>query len=285
MSSPIPDGSSESSPVDASTPSPSVVTLPGAAASTTAPTSSSVLSTHTHSVTGTPLPADTPSPSTVTPEEERAFVKEMLVTNGGCELPCWWGIAPGEDDWQSAVDFLRVHGGFQLIVLSSDDVYEYEVLHTLAEGDGKVQSIKVVGSTKWESPSESFAQDLSRYSLDRVLARYGTPSRVRVVLNEYGGGGGPFYALLVFYDEAGVGIRYHGHALRENGLFRVCFSFSDITLWLQSPKASMPLHMNVDPDEWLYSVPLHEATGMSAEEFRETFQQPGVCLEAQETTP
>jgi hypothetical protein len=285
VSSPTPERTPKASPADISTPSPGATASPSAVPHIVTSTSSPMPLTHTPVSTGIPIPTDTLSPSTVAPDEERAFVKEMLATNGGCELPCWWGITPGKSDWQSTIDFFGAHGGFQLIVLSVEGLYEYEVFHTVVERDGIVQSIEVLGNTRWDNPSQSFTQDWSHYSLDQVLARHGTPSRVRVVLNEYGGGGGPFYVLLVFYDDLGVGIRYHGHALRENDLFRVCFSFTDIALWLQPPGELPPLHENVDPDEWLYSVSLQEATGMNVEEFWRAFQQPGRCLEASATTP
>jgi hypothetical protein len=42
--------------------------------------------------TMTPLP-------TLSPEDALVYVSEMIQTNGGCELPCWWGIVPGESRW------------------------------------------------------------------------------------------------------------------------------------------------------------------------------------------
>ena len=47
----------------------------------------------------TPAPTVTPSwtplPTTL-PDDVQKMVEELLVTNRNCELPCYWGIVPGE---------------------------------------------------------------------------------------------------------------------------------------------------------------------------------------------
>ena len=40
------------------------------------------------------------TPAQLEPDEMQAYVREMLQTNGGCELPCWWGIIPGKTSWK-----------------------------------------------------------------------------------------------------------------------------------------------------------------------------------------
>ncbi len=264
-------------------PSPTAVLSPSPELPTSTPTPSPVSATHTPCPTRTPTPTCAPPPPTLTPDERHAYVEEMLATNGGCELPCWWGVTPEQSDWQSVIDYFVAHGGFQFIILSAEGLYDYSIFHTFTERNGVVQSIEINGNSQWGIPSQFFAQDWARYSLDQVLTRYRVPSRARIFLYEYGGGGGPFYVLLVFYDDLGIGIRYHGQAFWTDDLLRTCFSFEDITLWLQSPASLTPLHKNVDPDEWLYVVSLEEAAGMSMEEFYEAFRQPGACLEAPPT--
>lgn len=265
------------------TPSPTVISSPSPGLPTSIPIPSPVPATYTPCPTRTPTPTRTPPPPTLTSDERHAYVEEMLATNGGCELPCWWGVTPGQSDWQSVIDYFVAHGGFQFIILSTEGLYDYSILHTFTERNGVIQSIEINGNSQWGIPSQFFAQDWDHYSLDQVLTRYGVPSRARIFLYEYGGGGDPFYALLVFYDDLGIGIRYHGQAFWTDDLLRTCFLFTDITLWLQSPESLTPLHENVDPDEWSYVVPLEEATGMSMEEFYNIFRQPGAYLEAPPT--
>jgi len=51
--------------------------------------------------TVTPLPKTDPSPTpspipTLIPQVAIETVNSLLENNGGCELPCWWGITPGK---------------------------------------------------------------------------------------------------------------------------------------------------------------------------------------------
>ena len=40
------------------------------------------------------------------PQNSALKVRNLLDTNGNCELPCWWGIVPGQTRWQNVRDFL-----------------------------------------------------------------------------------------------------------------------------------------------------------------------------------
>jgi len=54
----------------------------------------------------TPTPSFTPLPR-LSPSEAVQLVNELDRTNGGCELPCWWGITPGESSWGETKHFLQ----------------------------------------------------------------------------------------------------------------------------------------------------------------------------------
>ncbi|RLF31751.1 MAG: hypothetical protein DRM98_05085 [Thermoplasmata archaeon] len=224
--------------------------------------------------TPTPWPTHTPLP-TLTAEERYVYVQERLATNGGCELPCWWGITPGESTWQEAKDQLP-HRHFQFWF--PEVPIHYDVHLNLTEEDGTVQSIKV---QSYCFACDRFTEDWSRYSLDQVLSRYGVPSQVRIILALPVDAGGPiYYRLYVFYNDLGFGIIYEGPAVKQNGLLHTCFSFNYITLWLQSPESSIPLEHAINQDEWSLTVPLEEATGFTVEEFYEAFRHPDACLDA-----
>lgn len=55
--------------------------------------------TFTPSLTWTPMP-------TLSAQQAQAKIKELLETNGGCELPCWWGLIPNHTSWPEALQFL-----------------------------------------------------------------------------------------------------------------------------------------------------------------------------------
>jgi hypothetical protein len=123
--------------------------------------------------TWTPLP-------TLPPEKAQELISELMETNNGCRLPCWWGITPGETSWQEAHHFFapfasEIHKG-------KTKEQGYGVLYGL-EGNplgggagfwtdekGVIQKILVgPASTK------------RRFELDSLLQDYGKPSDVYIV--------------------------------------------------------------------------------------------------------
>ena len=118
-----------------------------------------------------PAPQVTPV-STLTTSERTSLVQEMLKTNGGCELPCWWGIVPGQTDWQALKNRFTAYGGSVFDVPHSTPPFDYRVTHSFVQQGGIVESIQVTGEILRGTTSDRFAEDWQRYSLDQVLTRY-----------------------------------------------------------------------------------------------------------------
>ena len=38
----------------------------------------------------------------MTTEERNAYIVDLLLHNGGCSLPWFWGFTPGETSWEEA---------------------------------------------------------------------------------------------------------------------------------------------------------------------------------------
>lgn len=241
--------------------------------------------------TTTPLPTQaSPSPTftpypTLTAEERYAFVREMLKTNAGCELPCWWGVVPGETDWHTVLNRFRAVG-FAFDIPHPTRPYDYLLDLSFDHQNSVVQSIQVTSYISPGDKSERFAQDWHRYSLDQVLTRYGEPSQVMLEL--WPNPPEPYYPyrLFVFYEERGILIAYEGPAIPGETL-QVCPKFEQVThlrLWLQSPgqERSLLELADLDPLEQAQMLPLEEATGMDVQTFYETFRQAGTttCLES-----
>jgi len=255
-----------------------------------------------------PSPTHTPAPPPITPrptrtaEEEQAFVREMLETNGGCELPCWWGITPGKTTWQEVRERLGFYydggisrpSGMRYHETAYGDVlypppppYGYSIYIGFTERDGIVQSIEVFADALHTKFPQRFAQDWHRYSLDQVLTRYGEPSQVMLELWPNPPAPPPYYQLFVFYEHRGILIAYDGLAV-VNETAQVCpgrlEEVLSIEMWLQSPDRGIPLLQmaDLDPAEQAQMLPLEEATGMDVQTFYETFRQAGTgaCLES-----
>lgn len=290
--------STETPPVTIPIPSPTVIPSPTPRPPTHTPT---LPSSPALTPTCTATPSTVTSHPTLTVKEEQAFVKEMLVTNGDCELPCWWGITPRQTTWQEVKERLGLYygpgisrpGGIHLYEVNYGDLiypspppYGYHVHIEFTVQNGKVRSIGVGCSIVRDTTPERFPIDWYRYSLDQVLTRHGAPSQI--MLEFWPNPPGPYYpySLFVFYDQLGILIRYGGSAIPGEP-FRMCPELVEIehlNLWLQSPGEGPALLelANLDRAELAQLLTLEEATGMDIQTFYETFKKAGaaVCLES-----
>ncbi len=167
------------------TPVPSPTTTPRPTANPRPPRTPSPTPTQTPTATPLPFP-------TLEPEEMQAFIAEMLAANGGCELPCWWGITPGVTPWEDVQQQFLSYGesisswswdadewgtGHRTGLLGRRESYpfDYVVEHVFYEQEGAVSLIGALGhvpgwpADEW-SLSPRFVQDWERYTLDQVLA-------------------------------------------------------------------------------------------------------------------
>ncbi len=173
-----------------STPTPSLT-------GTELPPSRTPLPTHTLSptmtlsLTATLTPTSTLIPSltsypTMSSEEAGVLVLELLTTNGGCQLPCWWGLTPGETEWQTAEEFLTpfttlieqgdertFNEGGQSIIETS-----YRVHYRVPGKDEEGQTEFIVRNGIISSISvNAVGTDLS-YQLHQILSEYGKPTEI-----------------------------------------------------------------------------------------------------------
>lgn len=269
---------------------------PSLPSTTPTPLPSPVPASATPFPTHTPVsPTPTPRP-TLTAGEEQAFVREMLATNGGCELPCWWGITPGEDRWSDVRDRLGLYPGQGILQPDGTRLYEigygdliypppppygYYIHIGLIERDGVVRSITVMGEVIQRTTPERFAQDWRRYSLDQVLNGYGEPSQIYIQLVPPIEPDSPvYYQLWLVYDHLGFYVVYTGPAVYEPPIMRACPRWeevTDIALRLQSPQSAEPLFESPGTFRTI-----EETTGMDIRTFWETFRQAEAtaCLES-----
>lgn len=254
------------------------------------------------SSTPRPTPSPTPTPfPTLEPDEMQAFIRTMLETNGGCELPCWWGITPGTTNWQDTLDFFTHNGiaikGKQLDLTYVADLgyrkYQTNMLDVkFQQENGKVQGISVQSSPDSTPFKDDFADAWQRYALAQILSKFGVPSQVYLGLVTGAGCLGPgiipTYDLWVVYDELGVAIRYPGTLITENQGWLVCPSFGQgqsIGIQIQAPDASTPI-VPMGIEEYFYVTgTLAGLTGTSLQAFYESFRQPEsqTCLKVDDS--
>lgn len=280
------------------TPSPTPVRVSATITPTPTPTVATVTPTPTLRVsTPTPSPKHTPTkPPTLTPlptlaqKERDAQILRLLQTNGGCSLPCWWGISPGTTTWDTARQLFVSMGSKVLAQSHRDGSIEHETGFDLPESDmymkiyilqrdGLIESIKVT-SEDYMAPI-AFQSDWELYSLKRMLTVYGEPSRVWVQL-----AAGPVrpgstmgYGLWLFYDQLGFLIQYGGTGLKVQPIYHVCpaaqgqggMVYIQLVLRAIENNTSLETLAGMTEVDLPYLLPIEEAAGMSVTEFYTLF--------------
>lgn len=201
---------------------------------TSSPTEAILETTPAPTATTEPIATALPSP-TVTPtlseEEALAYFQELFKDNGGCELPCWWGITPGvttEEEMVSTLSILDTPDVSYYKNGLNEEVYEYryEITGSAKEAypesntysariwiiDGKVAFI-VTGA---DNVSEDFD-----YTFAGLFSGLDTPSEIRIqpLVDSWQ----PYYYIEIFNYERGIGISY-SDAFEVNGEdLSICF--------------------------------------------------------------
>jgi hypothetical protein len=270
----------------------------------------------TPAVTMTPIELPTPTPLPTLPAEEaQKAILDLLEDNGGCRLPCWWGLTPGETSVQEAQTLVERFGAVSIITIFFDNVggthlrltendflldisaninYDLEIPKT-------IKGLKITTQVNreleeggfevvWENPLN--AEFLQAYMLPQILTAYGPPSQVFVYGNvAYGHASWPLFELVLDYADRGFVIWYTVLMEREGDTYLGCMAnvYTDLHLWdpdLDYTWAEGVTRTTGGEDseiDWLnkHFLPLEEATSLTLDEFYEIFQNPEntSCLE------
>ena len=256
---------------------PTVVPPSPTATSTRRPTATPLLDTAT--------PSRTPVP-TLDAKQQAQLVTDMLKTNGGCKLPCWWGIVPGNTRFQAAVDSLQqqglslylvrdLTGALTIDIPHPTQLFNYGFLLGLTAEQGVISRLEVDGETYNLTQSRRFASDWQRYSLSNILQEYSQPSTIGFISGPPAERDAPVsYSLTLLYETLGFAIRYTGPAQFDNksNVIYACPRFeqmNNISLFLVSP--GNPLRKSTS-DLADFGPTLQETIGMSIEEFYGKFK-------------
>lgn len=229
--------------------------------------------------------------ATLLPRDREARLGELLGNNGGCVLPCLWGMVPGATEADSAWKLVLELGAEVIGGAGTDPsvgqgtgfliIDQANVGINTIERDGVIQSIDLYGEN--HANPFSLQSDWEIYSLSSVLSAYGVPTRafLEAVVEA---GDDPLtrrYALWLFYDRMGFAVRYGGAATVVDGVVRICPGWAGpggmdaIRLLLQSPTSPTPLEaLTGYTEEQLQFVwPIESASGLTVKEFHDLYMQ------------
>jgi hypothetical protein len=238
------------------------------------------------SVTPSPIPASaTPALMPTDPAREKK-VRDLLQTNAGCKLPCWWGISPDETTWKEAEVFLQSLGMRTSVFATSNDLVRYSVAGVDLDEYFLQNSLMigvrhaVVDSIGFEGHGEhnpkEFPKIWNRFSPENVVAEYGPPSRIMIFSDAnapVGSNNRAGYGLWFWYDNIGFVIQYTG-LIDLSHPYLLCpnsdwiSKVTSIRMWLQSSENNRKLEsLTYFQDYHEYFYPLEEATNLSVDEF------------------
>jgi hypothetical protein len=273
---------------------------------TTVPETLEPTRTPTSTLTTTPVLSPTAIPFTaipVTPEptwlpqEQEAYLLDLIETKDNCRLPCLFGIQPGISAWD---EIRTVESPFYFRKVYFPDSNGFLYLHSLVKDklgqldvafSGSGRHIEhIIASAHIFLPSDpgyspAMARAARGYSLPSILAEYGMPSRILFyVQGPIKSSSATLAEILLFYDHLGFGIQYFfPNAVtqnQENSAFHTCLKYDQLEsfkLYLQAPDDRTPLEKMITTDiggrffpyDWLQ--PLEDMTTLSIKDFYDRF--------------
>ena len=252
---------------------------------------------------------------------EDARLTELLATNSGCELPCWWGITPGVTRIEEVQALFAGYGKpigiwnwrdeavyeVGLFARHDPEPLDYVVRQSFIVEDGVVSAIHIDGvppmpvnygdgpqpDRRYQNGiqvmtiSRHLTQDWQRYSLASTLARFGVPSQVSLFYDNRSCGNA--YQVGVAYDDLGIFIQYDGEGqYKDDNTMMLCpspGSITDFHFILTTPDSEFESGEQTECG-YRCTVSLETASDMSIDAFYRTYidSASSACISVLERT-
>ncbi len=233
-------------------------------------------------ITDIPL---TPLPT----EQVQAWIRKMMKDNGGCRLPCWWGITPGKTTWEDAKMFLSPYASrISIMQIGGDldtaiyffwppqDVTMSFLALSFSVRDNIVQSISLTG-----------IEQAAAYRLPELMSVYGEPGAVYI--NAYSGWAYDDHdprdvSIHIYYPQEGIFAQYVAPDSKvENGTIHGCIQYGTlVNLWAPIDTKTYTITLQTITLNFQFpSIPVSKALGMDIHHFYETYkgENKEVCIE------
>jgi hypothetical protein len=271
--------------------------LPSATPSLTPIPTNTLTPTPTIQPTVTETPYAIPTPPGTNVDEQVLWLLEM---NNNCQLPCWWGITPGQTTWDSAEQFFNTFVS-NIQAVSSPQLVNYspviplpseiyEIGNTYASNAYPVYTVRngIVEEIITEvSIGDTPSGYLTPYILSTFLTTYGQPSAVWLFTysSPFEENDLPFVVALAYPEKGIIGL-YSDNGIRQGDLVHGCPQEDPVSiLKLWSPNLNLAFEQIKSGSSAIGAdreyLTLEEATGMDVTTFYEIFKNPDntTCLE------
>ncbi len=239
------------------------------------------------SLTSTLLPTSTPMPPTWTPlptlppDEANAMVLKLLKDNGGCKLPCWWGITPGKTMWHEAQQFLD---SFVEVTPDSSTygdegkptkIFTYLIGYPLKNQGGRGGFSVYVKNDQIVLIFVGKDSTIHNSLLDQILTNYGRPDNIYIRTFDAAPGDDFPLTLVLAYIEKKFLVAYFMSAYAKDDELISCPRNEKPVLWVWAPEEVVTEQRIQD---WTLGVvpiiplkPIEEVTDLDAKSFTEIF--------------
>ena len=235
----------------------------------------------TKTITPTPTNTWTPFP-TLVHYEAQGLIEQLLTDNANCELPCVWGMLPGETSWHEAQQYLgsfmeyKGQGGggtysgtsFAFYYGSNKSTKKFDI-----QVDVDVEKYLATGFDLYP-PGTAI-----RYSLDQILMRYGSPESIYIHTYPSSPIAGKLpFDVFLYYPEYGFSAFFSFNAKKIEEELQVCPKNQQIgpALYIWDPTEEAysleELYSSFFEDESIITLSVEEALGISIEEFTNVYR-------------
>ena len=194
---------------------------------------STATSEPTQTVTLTP-------PVVLEPGQVEEYINRSLLEEPvECDVPCFWGILPGETTFGEAKNiFYRLRLDLIFVAARGNKEY-YGVIydtddspHIVADFTIQENIVKNISVFITSKPKVSSSREWIAYSPRTLIEKYGAPSKVNFVLDW---GPESFFEMDMHFDQYNLIVEYIVYGYMENSFPRVCplnIPFRSISLWM-----------------------------------------------------
>jgi hypothetical protein len=231
-------------------------------------------------------PTLTPLP-TLSEEDAMQELQRMLETNGGCRLPCLWGIVPGESSWEAARQYLESFGAYVHSPYGDDYLVNLPPPPNTPFTD--LSSLDITFTVENNVVVIIQGYSYAAYptlQLPDVLAQHGQPEGVWLSTYEEYTGNHPT-SLFLFYPSDGLMIEYVSAMSVEfvSEMIEICLAdgeYSFFYLWTPGTFETFEdvLHhfRDIAIEGVPEPIPIETATDLSVEAFYDLFvNSPGTA--------
>lgn len=238
---------------------------------------------HTPVTTIRPIATATQNPTLhhASSEEVQSTISELLEDNGGCDLPCWWGVHPGETSWEDASNFLD---SLNTEIYESGNPNEVLLVETTVLTDATIKlDIEILLLIKRQIVDYIKIREIDHpsFELASFLQDHGVPDEVWIhSFPSYMGDLIPFH-LFLFYRDKGfyadfIILNEDEIEYKDNWINACITQGPELVLGASNPTISFTQFSKNVSEDWgdeLHSiVSVEDAMGITPKQFYEQYK-------------